>query len=190
MRSGWHDKAMTRLLGVVLAGGKSRRFGQDKALALLSGEPLLTHSTRLIAPHVADVVLSRAEPVGDMIAISDRPRSDLGPLGGLCGTLHHAAANGYDAVLTIGCDMPLVDHALLAQVSAHDGAAFVMQAPTLGRWPVALAERLEQHLRSSDDRSLRRWGRVVGAKEIDAGGDLANVNALADLTHLMGRAGG
>lgn len=180
---------MTRLLGVVLAGGESRRFGQDKALALLSGEPLLTHSARLIAPFVDDVVLSRAEPVGDLIAVGDRPGHGLGPLGGLCGTLHHAAAKGYDAVLTIGCDMPLVDQALLARIAACDGAAFVMQAPTLGCWPVALAELLEQHLLSCDDRSLRRWGRMVGAEEIDAGGDLANINAPADLAQLVGPPG-
>ncbi len=135
-------------------------------------------------------MLSRAAPVGELIAVADWPRPDLGPLGGLCGTLRHAAALGYDAVLTIGCDMPLVDLALLVRVADRDGAAFVIQAPTLGRWPVTLAGVLEQHLLFSDDRSLRRWGHSIGAEEIDAGGDLVNINAPGDLAQLTAPARG
>ena len=41
---------MTRLLGVVLAGGQARRFGGDKAVATLAGIALLDHAAQALRP--------------------------------------------------------------------------------------------------------------------------------------------
>ncbi|WP_298674829.1 molybdenum cofactor guanylyltransferase [uncultured Sphingomonas sp.] len=166
-----------KLLGVVLAGGESRRFGSDKARALIDGMALAEHARAALAPFVAE-----AEESGSG-GIADRPAAGLGPLGGICGALHHARTRGYDAILTIGCDTPFVPIETLMALADARGAAFVADTPIIGRWPVALVEPLERHLTHCEDRSMRCWCALIGATPLDAP-PIANINRPADLAAL------
>lgn len=166
-----------RLLGVVLAGGESRRFGSDKARALLGGMALADHARATLAPFVAEVALSGAG------GIADCPAPGLGPLGGICGALRYAGSRGFETVLTIGCDTPFVPADVLAELIAASGAAFVADTPIIGRWPVELAGELERHLREGDDRSMRRWCALIGATPLTAP-PIANINRPEDLAAL------
>lgn len=176
------------LLGAILAGGQATRFGSDKALALLDGQPLIDHAAAVLrAVSDAVIVCGRwAGPAG-LVAIPDWPEPGLGPLGGLCAALRHAAAEGYDAMLSIGCDTPVLPRALLDQLTAGAGARFLRQAPIIGYWPATLAEDLSRHLADGGDRAVYRWASAVGAVAIDAGGELPNVNRAEDLARLTGR---
>lgn len=159
----------------MLAGGRSSRFGSDKAAALLHGRALADHAAAALAPHVSAVVtIGRAD---------DRPAPDLGPLGGIAGALLHAEAAGYASVLTIGCDMPLVPAALLAAL-ARSAPACCGDAPVLGHWPAALGRALATRLATADERSVRRWAAEIGATIMPAPAALANVNTPADLRAL------
>lgn len=115
--------------------------------------------------------------------IPDRPAPGLGPLGGICGALRHAAANGHAAIVTIGCDTPFVPAETLAALAGAPGAAFVAGTPIVGRWPVGLADALERHLREGGDRSMRRWCAMIGATPLDAA-PIANINRPEDLAAL------
>ena len=47
------------VLGVILAGGLSRRLGGgDKALRELAGRPLLAHAIERLAPQVAQIIIN------------------------------------------------------------------------------------------------------------------------------------
>lgn len=174
-----------KILGAILAGGRSTRFGSDKAFAVFDGRPLIDHAAAAIRPDVvAIVVCGRGAAPAAMAAIPDWPAPDLGPLGGLCAALRHARDEGYDAVLTIGCDTPRLPPAVLARLLTVAEAAYLRQAPIIGAWPVALAETLSDHLSKGEDRSVRRWAQRVGAVEIDAGCAIPNLNRPADLTSL------
>lgn len=177
---------MTRL-GAVLAGGRSERFGSDKALALWRGRPLIAHAAEILSRHSdAVVVCGRMAAPLDLPCLPDRPHPGLGPLGGLCAALEHAAANGHRQVLTIGCDMPLIDEALIAALIAPGAGRFLAQAPVVGCWPAALAEPLLRHLKAGGDRAVRRWAAAAGVESLDAGGPLANLNTPGDLAALGG----
>lgn len=177
------------VLGAILAGGQATRFGSDKALALLDGETLIAHAaTALRAAADAVIVCGRAAGPAGIVATPDWPAPDLGPLGGLCAALRHAERHGHDAVLSIGCDTPFLPNALIVRLMAGGEARFLRQAPIIGYWPVALAERLSQHLAHGADRAVYRWASGVGAVAIDAGGDLPNINHVADLARLADRA--
>lgn len=177
-----------KLLGAVLAGGRSRRFGSDKALAELDGRPLIEHAATALRDHVDHVVIcGRDSPVAGLASVADWPAPDLGPLGGLCGALRYAAAHGYDAVLSIGCDTPIVPWALLARLGAAEGAAFLPQLPVIGRWPSHLAAMLDSLLSGDGDRSVRRFAASIGAAPVEAG-DIPNLNRPEDLARLRAAA--
>ncbi|MBB3693113.1 molybdenum cofactor guanylyltransferase [Sphingomonas sp. BK580] len=173
---------MTRILGAVLAGGQARRFGSDKALAPLDGTALLDHALASLAPHVsASVVVGRGE--APVPVVRDRPHPGLGPLGGIAGALAHAAGAGFDAVLTTACDTPMLPESLVSALRAA-GAAHAAEAPTVGYWPVTLAEPLAAHLAEGGERSIRRWAARAGVVPVCPGLVLANVNTPDDLIRL------
>lgn len=165
------------LLGAILAGGRSRRFGSDKAVALLpDGRTLLDHAVAGLAPHVTQVVIC-GRPGG----LADRPQPDLGPLGGLNAALHHARTHGFAGVLSSGCDMPVYPAAIPALLLGS-APAFVAGQPLIGWWPSTLADELEAHLSEPNSRSIRGWTERIGARAVAADGlDLPNINRAEDL---------
>jgi molybdenum cofactor guanylyltransferase len=112
----------------VLAGGQSRRFGSDKALALLRGEPLIAQVLQGLRGF-AQIVLTAKEPAkyhalaAGVELVRDRHPSQT-PLAGLAAGL---AASRYELVFCCAADMPfaadpaLLD-ALFEAVEGHDAA--------------------------------------------------------------------
>lgn len=172
-----------RLLGAVLAGGQSRRFGSDKALAPLGGKPLIEHVIAALAKQT-DAVIVCGREWEDWVP--DRPGPELGPLGGINAALHCAAARGFDAVLTVPCDAPLLPPDLAERLAAHGPAVFVENMPVIGLWPAALAAKLDAHLADADDRSVRGWARAAGALSYVLDRSIPNVNSPTDLNRISG----
>jgi hypothetical protein len=78
------------ILGAVLAGGQSSRFGSDKALAELDGRTLLARAVEALQAQCDAVVVVGREDA-PVPTLPDRPRPGMGPLGGIAAALHHAA---------------------------------------------------------------------------------------------------
>ncbi len=106
------------LSAAILAGGSSRRFGSDKALAQASGRPLLAHPAELLGRLVDDLFVVARD--GSDYAFLGLPvktdlRPGLGPLSGLHAALSHAR---HSRVLVTACDMPCPDERLLRHLAA------------------------------------------------------------------------
>lgn len=174
-----------RLLGAVLAGGRSSRFGSDKAQALLAdGRSLLDHAVAALAPHVEEVAVC-GRMVDGLLSLPDRPAPDQGPLGGLAAALRHAHENGFDAVLTTGCDMPLFP-ARLAAALIGKAPAVLQGQPLAACWPAGLSDALDAHLAATDDRSIRAWvNRAAACTIVLPDMVLPNINRPADLDALQ-----
>lgn len=170
-----------RLLGAVLAGGRSSRFGSDKALAVMTdGRTLLAHAVAAIGAHVETVVIC-GRTVEGLAGLADRPAADMGPLGGLNAALHYAAEQGFDAVLTTGCDMPVYP-AALADALVGEGAAILKGQQLAGYWPASLASELDAHLAEDNNRSIHGWLDRIGARIVERPDIvLPNVNRPEDL---------
>jgi len=103
--------ALNALYGLILAGGESRRMGQDKALLRRNGKSQLANLVALVEPLVDRVFVStrsdqREEPERRQFAqIIDR-YSDVGPIAGVL-----SAMDDYPNVdwLVVACDLPNID---------------------------------------------------------------------------------
>jgi molybdopterin-guanine dinucleotide biosynthesis protein A len=169
---------LMRVLGAILAGGMARRFGSDKALAEIDGVAMLDRVARALAAECeAIVVVGRDWP--GLVRVEDRPAPGLGPLGGLAGVLAYARLEGFDTVLTSGCDLPALPEGLLALLSPAD--AMLRGQPTIGLWRSEQADALAEWIEASADRSIRAWADRIGARRVAYAGEIANVNTPADL---------
>ncbi|EQA97361.1 molybdopterin-guanine dinucleotide biosynthesis protein A [Sphingobium wenxiniae] len=174
---------MKGILGVVLAGGLSSRFGTDKAQALYRGRTLLDWSVGRLDGFADDVVVAgRAHPA--YAGVEDRPRAGLGPLGGIAGAMAAAAERGLGHVLSLPCDTPDVPRALLEELCGEKRAAYAEGCPVIGLWPSALADELEARLLRTGGRSVRGWAESIGARPVGIGLNIANVNRAEDLERL------
>lgn len=174
---------MSRFLGAVLAGGRSTRFGSDKAEAVLEGRRLLDHAIRALGQHVDEVVIC-GRVIEGIVCLPDRPVPDLGPLGGINAALHHARQHGFSAVVTTGCDMPSFPTELFDALVGQE--ATMLEGQYLaGFWPSALADRLDQHLMQTSNRSLFAWFDQIAPRFVTMP-DLVmpNINRVGDLEAL------
>ena len=172
------------MLGVVLAGGQSSRFGSDKALALLDGESLLSHAVQALQCW-CDAVVVVGRKQAPVPCLADWPRPGMGPLGGIAAALRHAAQQGFDEVLTLGVDcagLPADLPALLGPAPAY-----VASQPVIGRWPASAASAVEAILQGQGKHSLRALAGRLGARAVELPPAPANINTPADLAALVQR---
>ena len=170
-----------RVLGAILGGGQSSRFGSDKAAALLQGRPLMDHVLDGLLPHV-----ERAVTVGrdwpDLTRVDDLPEPGQGPLGGLLGALTLGQGEGFDLVLTCGCDTVGLTHDV---VEALSPAPAVLDAlPIVGLWPVGLSGALKGWMSDPANRSVYRFADHMGARRVVVQRPPANINRPEDLAKL------
>ncbi|WP_298820327.1 molybdenum cofactor guanylyltransferase [Chloroflexus sp.] len=127
----------TFLSGIVIAGGRSRRFGTDKRRLRLWGDcgpRLLDHAVALLQPLCVEtiVVLNDAEAWPDIparLVCDEQPGS--GAIGGLISGLQAMRA---PAALVIAADMPLIAPQLLAALAQWPFTGDAL-APTLPGQP-------------------------------------------------------
>lgn len=170
-----------RTLGAVLAGGRSSRFGSDKALALLAGQSLLEHAIAALRPHVDAVVVVGRE-VADQPTIADWPAPDMGPMGGITGALRYAGNENFDQLLVISVDCVRLPPDLRALL--EPGPAYLESQPVIGLWPLSVSTALEAQLTEGRDGSVRRFGNRIGARAVASDFVPPNVNSIADLDRL------
>jgi len=101
------------IVGVILAGGQSSRFGSNKALACLYNKPLIEHVADTLRNLFSSCLLVTHSP--ETYAFLDLPMSgdifpDAGPLGGIHSALHRITES---RAFIVGCDMPMLNPGLI-----------------------------------------------------------------------------
>jgi molybdopterin-guanine dinucleotide biosynthesis protein A len=149
-------------VGLLLAGGRSRRMGGgDKCLRLLGGETILARIVARVRPQVRRLVLNaNGDPARfaayGLPVIADSVEGFAGPLAGVLAGLDWAAANAPDCpwVASVPTDAPFLPADLVArlQSAAEEGADMACAAsggqphPVVGLWPVRLRDDLRRAL--------------------------------------------
>lgn len=103
------------ITGVVLAGGRSSRFGSNKALSEFSGKSLLQNSIELLIPYAKEVVVSGSYPEYETLkrTVLEDEIPEIGPMGGIYTALKQCTTNW---LLILTCDMPLISAEIIEQM--------------------------------------------------------------------------
>lgn len=143
------------LHGLILAGGKSRRMGQDKAALAYHGIDQVAYLHGLLQPFCQKLFVScRKDQAGEEhlqgYALLPDIHDDLGPMGGILSAFAKAPEAPW---LVVACDLPFLDGAVLAQlVAGRDAGAHATcfinpergwPEPLCTLWEPAAVERLE-----------------------------------------------
>ena len=101
--------------GIVLAGGRSRRMGSNKALLPLAGRRLVDRAIDLLEPHVDETFVVGPPESFPALHVPVRPDEirQAGPLGGILTGLRHAR---FDRCLVLGVDLPFLTGEVLERV--------------------------------------------------------------------------
>lgn len=114
----------------IMAGGRSKRMGQDKAWIELDGEPLIKRVADVLAQVADEVIVVANEPRYASLGL--RVVKDRYPNGGaLGGIATGVGAAAHDTVLVAACDMPFLSPAVWRLLLARAGEADVV-IPRIG----------------------------------------------------------
>lgn len=187
-------------VGVVLAGGASRRMGRDKAELFLDGRTLAERAADLLAGVCPEVLVAdrgRALVAGRP-SIADGPGQ--GPAAGLLGA---AAARPGREIVVLACDLPAVPGTLLAALARPSAADCTVPRsrhglePLVGRYGPAALAALGRQVAAGELSVHRLLERADLEVEVLAGARLArfgdpdrmflNLNSPEDLERLEAR---
>ena len=147
------------ITGIVLAGGKSRRMGQDKALMNFRGKPLVQHAVELLRQVCGKVIISANKTHYGFTGSEIWPdEQDIqAPMIGIYSCLKRTRD---EWILVLSCDMPFVDPKLLELlissagsgtrgviIPVHDGDCI---EPLCGLYHKSLIPLMEQRIRVRD----------------------------------------
>ncbi len=194
-----------RVVGVLLAGGRSSRMGGgDKCLRPLGDRPILAHIIERLEPQVSGMIINaNGEPSRfagfGLPVVADSVAGYAGPLAGVHAGLEWVRANRPDIrhVVTVATDTPFFPTNLVSRFLAESNdqpTLLVARSeegmhPVIGFWPVAMSSALEASLKQGM-RKAGAWTKDHGAIEVlfppvEIGGRLVdpffNINLPKDL---------
>ena len=160
-------------LGVLLAGGLSRRMGGgDKGLMPLGGKPVMQHAfERLHAQTDGIIINANGDPSRftgfETTVVPDTISGFAGPLAGVLAGMRYAEAqdNPPTFIVTAAADTPFFPKALVERflAEAKTSKTIVLAGsngrrhPVFGLWPVSLANHLETWLSDEENRKVLAW---------------------------------
>jgi molybdopterin-guanine dinucleotide biosynthesis protein A len=191
------------VIGVVIAGGRSVRFGGEKAVAELAGKSLLMWAAARLArscpmvavnarPDTEAEALARAE---GLTSLHDLPGDAAGPLSGVKVGLQWAQKLGARAIAVSPCDVPLLPENIFARLIEQAGTGAAMAETSEGHqpqcavWPVSALSKLTAALANGAHPPTWLMLESIGAVRVrfPAADAFANVNTRADLAAVAGR---
>lgn len=187
------------VLGVVLAGGKSQRFGEDKSQVKLGDKILIDYILSEIINEFNEVLVVSNNSINfrksKKISLIQDFKKDLGPLGGVLTAMKWVKDNNkdYQWISTFPVDTPFFKNQILKDFLKNinqekDKLFFIKSNNTrhniFGIWSIDLIDKLEEDL-IRGERKVEFWANSVGVKNIEMEFDnkdpFFNINTKEDL---------
>ena len=187
------------VLPVILAGGKSRRFGADKAVAKLGEKSLIDYTINKLEPKFAEILVITNNPIqvskNNIFFIKDTMSGQLGPLVGILSAMEWVKNNdkNYEWIISFPCDTPffeekIIDKVINSQKSSDKKLLFLKSGNKrhniFGLWSIELMEQLRNDI-NQGARKVEDWANKIGTEivEINSESDKSflNINTKLDL---------
>ena len=185
------------ILGVVLAGGKSKRFGEDKSEVKLGDKTLLEHTLDKIKSKFNTIIIvSNNKIIKNYITIKDCIEGQLGPLVGALSAMKWIKKNNYSYnwIITFPCDTPFFNISIIDKFikvsKLNDSLLYFAKSAEkrhniFGLWSVKLIETLEKDIIENNHRKVEKWANKIGVKTVNIPYDnidpFFNINTKDDL---------
>jgi molybdenum cofactor guanylyltransferase len=170
------------ILAVVLAGGKSKRFGKDKNYIKLGDKTLLEHVLSKISNKFDEtlIVSSHSSDTKKIKNITTIPDcfDDLGPLAGVLSSMKWVKENkkSYQWIATFPSDTPFFEISIIEEykkrIKLNDSLLYFIKSNNkrhniFGLWSIQLLKTLEDDLIKNNFRKVEEWANKIGVKTID-----------------------
>ena len=171
------------ILGVVLAGGRSKRFGEDKNQAKLGAKTLLEHTIIKVSAKFNNILVVsnydlKINAPDTMKVIPDCIKGNLGPLVGVLSAMKWIKKNNklYQWIATFPSDTPFFDESIIDQykkrINLNDSLLYFIKSNEkrhniFGLWSLKLIDTLENDLINNNFRKVEDWANKVGVKTIN-----------------------
>ena len=187
------------ILGTVLAGGKSQRFGEDKSQVKLNGKLLIDYILSEIIDEFKEILIVSNNQIKyknyKNISLINDLKKDQGPLGGVLSAMKWAKEKNdkYKWISTFPVDTPFfkkdILQKFLSEIDSEESKLFFIKSNNtrhniFGIWSIDLIEKLEEGL-NNGERKVEVWENSVGVKIINMEfinkDPLFNINTKEDL---------
>ena len=187
------------ILPVVLAGGKSMRFGDNKSQAQLRGKILIDYILSEIINDFKEIIIVANDPIehlsSDKITKIVDFKKNLGPLGGVLSAMKWVKDNDkkYQWIVTFPSDTPFfkkkIMNSFLNKINEKESELFFMKSNEkrhniFGLWSMDLIDQLEKDLETGS-RKVEKWANSIGVKTINMSFEkedpFFNINTKEDL---------
>jgi len=170
------------ILAVVLAGGKSKRFGEDKNHIKLGDKTLLEHVLYKITNKFKEVLIvsSHNQEIKKLKNVTIIPDclDDFGPLAGVLSSMKWVKKNKkkYKWVATFPSDTPFFESSIIDEykkkINKNDSLLYFVRSNNkrhniFGLWSIELLKILENDLINNNFRKVEEWANKIGVKTID-----------------------
>ena len=169
------------ILGTVLAGGKSQRFGEDKSQVKLGDKLLIDYILSEIIDEFNEVLVVSNNQINfkesKKISLIEDFKKDLGPLGGVLTAMKWVKDNNkdYQWISTFPVDTPFFKNQILKdflnKINIDEGKLFFIKSNNtrhniFGLWSIDLIDKLEEDL-DKGERKVEVWANSIGVKNIN-----------------------
>jgi molybdopterin-guanine dinucleotide biosynthesis protein A len=169
------------ILGTVLAGGKSQRFGEDKSQVKLGDKLLIDYILSEIIDEFNEVLVVSNNLIdfkqSEKISLIKDFKKDLGPLGGVLTAMKWVKDNNkdYQWISTFPADTPFFKNQILKdffkKINMKEGKLFFINSNDtrhniFGLWSLDLMDKLEEDL-DKGERKVEVWANSIGVKNIN-----------------------
>ena len=187
-------KKKSTITGIILAGGKSSRMGEDKGFLKLNGKTFMSSIIAALKPIVGEIIIVSNNSEYDVFNLKRVADSmeDSGPLAGLySGLLHSETENN----IVLSCDVPLISSSVLKKLlEGAPSETEVIQFESEGKTMplVAMYKKECRHhflkLLQTNERRLRFAIDQLNVKTItldsELGKTVRNINTISELKDL------